>query len=322
MRYTADAVQQALGFLNSQLSYIEQQVNETVYPEIQYSSLIPVDTSANEWAKSITYYSQNKTGAAGWFHGYAKDGHVADVERSSNEVGVYMADIGYRWTVEELGTAALIPGMNLSTDRANAARRAYEEFMDALALRGNAEKNLKGLMNYPGITVVDAAAVGTPGDQHSIWANKDADQIMADVNALLTGQYVDTLQVELADTLLMPIEATTLLASKRIPDTDSTIWDFLMTKNVYTAQTGRPLTMRGVRGLESAGTGGSGRLVAYRRDPAVLKLHVPMTHRFLPVWQTGPLVFDVPGIFRTAGLEIRRPGAVRYLDGITGTDVT
>jgi hypothetical protein len=28
------------------------------------------------------------------------------------------------------------------------------------------------------------------------------------------------------------------------------------------------------------------------------------------------LVFDVPGIFRLAGLEIRRPGAVRYVDGI------
>jgi hypothetical protein len=28
-------------------------------------------------------------------------------------------------------------------------------------------------------------------------------------------------------------------------------------------------------------------------------------------------VFDVPGIFRIGGLEVRRPGAVRYMDGIT-----
>jgi hypothetical protein len=45
-----------------------------------------------------------------------------------------------------------------------------------------------------------------------------------------------------------------------------------------------------------------------------------MTHRFLPVWQTGPLVFDVPGIFRFAGVEIRRPKSVRYVDGIWTTD--
>ena len=58
-------------------------------------------------------------------------------------------------------------------------------------------------------------------------------------------------------------------------------------------------------------------MIAYARDPEVLKMHIPMTHKFLPVWQTGPLVFDVPGIFRLAGLEIRRPGAVRYMDGVS-----
>jgi len=45
-------------------------------------------------------------------------------------------------------------------------------------------------------------------------------------------------------------------------------------------------------------------------------MHIPMRHRFLPVWQTGPITFDVPGIFRTGGVEIRRPGAFRYVDGI------
>jgi hypothetical protein len=48
----------------------------------------------------------------------------------------------------------------------------------------------------------------------------------------------------------------------------------------------------------------------------VLKMHIPMPHRFLPVWQTGPMFYEVPGIFRLGGLEIRRPKAVRYVDGI------
>jgi hypothetical protein len=74
--------------------------------------------------------------------------------------------------------------------------------------------------------------------------------------------------------------------------------------------------IRGLRGLDTASASGGGRAIAYRCDPDVVKMHVPMTHRFLPVWQTGPIVFDVPGIFRLAGLEIRRPGAFRYADGI------
>lgn len=314
--YMPDA-QQALGFVISQTSYIEQQVYETQYPDIQYPALIPVDTSANEWAKSITYYSSNKVGVAGWFHSYAKDIHVADIERTKNEVGVEMADIGYRYTLEEIGQAMMIPGTNLTSDRAAAAVRAYEEFVDDAALRGKAEKSFSGLIDYPGITRVLAPA-GASG--HTVWNQKTADEILRDVNGALSGIFSTSLQIEMANTILLPVECLLLIGTMRIPDTAITVLDFLQTKNVYTLQTGQPLTIRAVRGLETAGQGGSGRMIAYRRDPQVLKLHIPMTHRFLPVWQTGPMVFDVPGIFRFAGLEIRRPGAVRYVDGIYTND--
>lgn len=94
--------------------------------------------------------------------------------------------------------------------------------------------------------------------------------------------------------------------------------EWLNRYNVYTAQTGQQLTIRTVRQLDAAGTSplGSDRLIAYRRDPTIIKMHIPMRHRFLPVWQTGPLVFDIPGIFRIGGAEVRRPGAMRYMDGI------
>lgn len=305
--------QQALGFLVSQTSYIEPQVVEVQYPDIQYPDLIPVDTSANEWARSVTYFSSNKVGQAGWFHANAKDLHYADVERAKHEVGIEMADIGYRYNLEELGVAMMTPGTNLSADRAMAARRAYEEFVDKIALSGDADKNFAGIFNYPGITATMVAA----GDGGGLdWDEKTADEILADINAALTGLYVDTNQVEMADTILLPVFALSQLATRRIPDTNMTVLQFLALNNVYTFTTGRQLVIRAVRGLETAGTGGTGRMVVYRRDPQVLKLHIPMTHRFLPVWQTGPLVFDIPGIFRIAGLEVRRPGGIRYIDGI------
>lgn len=57
-------------------------------------------------------------------------------------------------------------------------------------------------------------------------------------------------------------------------------------------------------------------MIAYRKDPQVLKAHIPMPHRFLPVYQDGPLHWVVPGVFRLGGLDIRRPKEVRYIDGI------
>jgi hypothetical protein len=308
--------QQALGFVVSQTSHIEATVYEEQYPEIQYDKLIPIDTSANEWAKSVTYYSMNKVGAAGWFHHYAKDIHVADSERAKHEVGVEMADIGYRWSLEEIGQA-MMTGTPLQAERAAAARRAYEEFMDEKALFGDADKGIFGLLNYPGITTTTVPADGGDDDETS-WAMKSVDQILRDFNAALTGIMVDSLQVEMADTVLLPLQSLNLLAQTRLGSGDGamTLLDFIATKNVYTFQTGRPLLIRAVRGLETAGEGGVGRMIVYRRDPQVLKMHVPMPHRFMPVWQTGPLVFDVPGIFRLAGVEVRRPGAFRYVDGI------
>lgn len=312
--------QQAYGFLVSQTSYIESQVMETRYPDIQYSTLIPVDTSAPDWSKSVTYFISNRTGKANWFHHMAKDIHVADVDRSKNETPIEMADIGYRYSLEEISQAIQL-GIPLTTERAAAAVRASEEFIDNVALRGNAEKSFSGLINYPGITIVHAAE-GTSGTStgHTTWDVKTPDEIIKDVNDTLTGQYVSTLTVELADTILLPIGALTIAATKRIDNTMQSVLDYIMQKNVYTLTTGQPLTVRGVRGLETAGSNDSGRMVAYRRDPQVLKLHMPMPHRFLQPWQTMPLVWDIPGIFRLGGLEIRRPGAVRYLDGILTAD--
>lgn len=310
----ADAQQQAMAFMVRQASHIESQVYQTQYPDIQYPQLLPIDTSASEWAPTVTFFSQDKVGAARWFAGDSNDVPRADITNDKHEHAIHMAAIGYGYNLEELGTAMLIPNRNLNADRGMAARRAYEEFMDGVCLRGDASKGMQGLMDYTGVTAVNVpnGAGGQP-----TWANKTGAEIAKDVNSLITGAYTESLTVELADTVLLPVDQFTYIATTKMHDTtEETILMFILRANTYTAVTGRPLTVRAVRGLESAGPGGVGRMVVYRRDPQVLKVHLPMPHRFMNVWQTGPIRFDVPGIFRTGGLEIRRPLAVRYGDGI------
>lgn len=313
--YTRDAAQQALSFLIRQTSHIEAQVARIQYPDVQYPFLVPVDTSANEWAKSITYFSMDRLGQADWFNHMSTDMRLADITREKFEHTVEMAAIGYRYTLEELGQAMMIPGTQLTTEKAEAASRAYEEFVDVIAMTGDTSKGMTGLINNPAVTQVDAAYSGT-GDSPQ-WDDKSAEDVLKDINDALSGIYTSTRTVEMADTLLLPIDPMVKLASRQMPNTTMTLMDWIKAHNVYTTVTGQPLTIRGVRDLETAGEGGSGRMVAYRRDPQVVKMHIPMPHRFLPVWQTGPITFDVPGIFRIAGVEIRRPAAFRYVDHIT-----
>jgi hypothetical protein len=310
-----DNPQQALGFLLSQTSYLEAEVYRTQYPEIIYTQLIPIDSSAGEWAKTVTYFSLDKVGQAQWVSNFGTDIPFADINRNKFEQGIEMAGIGYTYSLEELGQAMMIPGLNLTAERAEAAVFAYEMFMDNHAYRGSTAKNITGLFNsiYP--TVV-TAKTGAGGSTH--WSLKTADEIITDVQDALTGVYEGSLTVEMADTVLLPIGEMQKLANIRIPNTYGNALDYLQKYNLYTATTGAPLTIRGVLGLDTAGADGGGRMIAYRRDPRVLKMHVPMPHRFLPVFQRSAIQFDIPGIFRVGSVEIRRPGAVRYVDGVSG----
>jgi hypothetical protein len=302
--------QQALSFMISQTTYIEPTVYRIRYPDLNYAELVPVDSSPNEWAKSVTFFSIDQVGAADWFNAASSDVPLADFTRGKFEVGIEMAAIGYRYNLEELGQAMMLPNTNLTTERASAARRAYEEFVYNVCLFGDSRKNWLGITNHSLPSVIVAS--------HT-WAyyaaNADVPLILQDFNMLLTNIWQATLTVEMADTVLLPLSVLTLLATTQLPNTTMTVLQFIQANNLYTLQTGRPLTIRAVRGLDTAGAAGVSRIIAYRRDPEIVKVYLPMPHRFYPVWQRGPFVFDVPGIFRISGLEIRKPGAFRFFDG-------
>ncbi|MBG6211688.1 hypothetical protein IWQ49_006379 [Labrenzia sp. EL_126] len=308
MDFQFDA-QAATGFVISQTAHVEQAVNETVYPDIQYQNLIPVDTSAHPFAQTVIYYSSDKFGEAGWINGNALDIPLAGTELAQHKTAVYMAGIGYGWGYEEINHAQM-NGRNLPADDAMAARRAYEEMVDRVALSGDTEKGFNGFISYPGVT----AGSATNGDWQG--GSTTEDQILEDVNELIQGVADDTQQTAMADTLLMAPGKLNYLSTRRLGDTAMTILEFLRRNNVYTAVTGQQLTIRGVRGLETAGSGSTSRMIGYRRNPQVLKLHIPMPHRFLPVFHAAPLNWVVPGVFRLGGLDIRRPKEVRYSDGI------
>ncbi|MCS3467092.1 hypothetical protein M2401_000813 [Pseudomonas sp. JUb42] len=299
--------QAALGFALSQTTFIERQVNQIVYGDIQYQDLIPVDNSAPEWVKTVTYYSGDKFGKADWINGNSDDVPRAGSERSKFETSVYTAGIGYGWGLEELSQAQML-GFPLQSDDAAAARRAYEEMVDNVALRGDARKGFQGLISNSAVT-----AITVPTGN---WATATPAQMIADINAVLMPTFSGTQYTSIADTLLLPFEKLQQLAQSVMPNTTMTVLQFVMQSNIYTQTTGKPLMIRGIYGLLTAGGGGTARMVGYRRDPSVLKLHIPMPHRFLPVYQAAPLRFEVPGIFRLGGLDIRLPNSVKYGDGI------
>jgi len=320
MTNLSDAQQAQFGFVVNQAFTINAQVYATRFPDLDFGRLVYVDTSAPEWTPGIVSFMSSSVGKAEWYSGGAKDVPRADVTMDKSQVGIHMAAIGYGYDEEEVGQAQLL-GINLGTLKAEAARRAYMEFMWNVTLIGDTDKNLKGLANQTGVTAGVAAADGTGSVTTWFDANGNATktpaQMIRDVNTALTGIFTSTLTVEMADTILLPYSTISYLGATPMSSTNSeTVLSYILRNNIYTQQTGQQLTIRGVLGLDTAGAGATKRMVAYANRQDVVKLHLPMPHRFGTVYQDGPYNFQIPGRFRTGGVEALRTGAFRYLDGI------
>lgn len=294
-----DAPQAALGFAVSQQSHVESEILTRKYPAIRYAELIPVDTSANPFAASVTHFSQDSVGKAKFINGKGDDIPLANILREKFEQGVNMAGIGYSFSVEEIGQAQMM-GVNLSNEGAVAADLAYQQLVDETAFNGNAQLGVQGLLNHTGIGSAAAAAT---------FAASSPQVVLAEINGTLTEIMTSSNGVELADTVLLPLTQYGDIATRQIaPENPMTILEYIQAKNVYTAMTGQPLTIAGTHRLTA-------KMVAYRRDPSVVKMHMPMPLRFLAP-QLVNLQINVPGMFRFAPVNIRTPGAIRYKTGI------
>ena len=306
-----DTVQSALGFVRQQTAHIEAEVYRYKYPSITYSELIPVDSSAPKWIKTYTYRSMDSVGLPKWIAGAGQDIPLVDMRREEVEKPVFMGALGYRYSLEEINQAAML-GIDLDGDSVFAVREGYEQFIETLAFDGAPEKNFIGFLSSAAVTAVSAP---NGSGVSPLWANKTPDEVLKDINAILSGIHTATLTVEMADTVLLPAAQLNDISSRRLTDGTMTIRQFIESANVYTARSGRPLTIREQRRLSNKGAGATARMVAYRRDPTVVKLHLPMPLEFLEKF-AWLLEVVTPAAFRTGEVNLRRPGACRYMDGI------
>lgn len=315
--------QQALSFVQGQAYTINRRVYEARFPDFDYGRLIYVNSDGPEWSPGVLTYSSDMSGQAKWQSGYAKDVPLADVSQNMQTRQHFLAAIGYQYNIEEINSTMGYPGASLPDRRARAARLAYYQFMYDLTLVGDAEKGMGGLINYAGVPVTTAPNDGTGGVTY--WVDEDGvgqktpTQIVRDINIAIQGVNMQTSNIVMADTLLLPREALDYIASTPYSATTmETILSFVQRTNAYTLETARPLTIRAIRGLSTGSANGTeGRMVAYKNDQNEVQLHLPMPHRFLNVYQDGPFNYAVPGIFRTGGVEIMSTAAFRYIDGIS-----
>lgn len=308
--------QAALPFVIAQGRNIETRVYQRRYPAFNYAAHVPVVTEGQPWAIGTTFFTVDTAGEAKFLSGAGTDMPFNQATRDQASHDFAMIGSGWEWNLEEINQAALY-GVNLNDTKAMSAADKVERLLNSIAMVGSTEKNWQGFLNNSAVSRVDAAATGTGSS--TFWSAKTVDQILDDVNGLLSGIRTNTEEVEWADTLRLPPNAFRLAATKRLGAGDGfiTVLEYLRRNNIYTAETGQPLDIMPIREARNASQDGGGRAVAYRKDPEVLRFHLPMPRRVLAPRQKSIMGFETGIIARTGGTEIRLPGAVAYLDEIT-----
>ncbi|MFF3704700.1 DUF2184 domain-containing protein [Pseudomonas qingdaonensis] len=308
--------QAALPFVLAQGRNIETRVYQRRYPAFNYAAHVPVVTEGQPWAIGTTFFTVDTAGEAKFLSGAGTDMPFNQVTRDQASHDFAMIGSGWEWNLEEINQAALY-GVNLNDTKAMSAADKVERLLNDIAMRGSTEKNWTGLLNSTIVARTDAAATGTGSS--TFWASKTVDQILADINGALSSVRTNTGEVEWADTLRMPPDAFRDLATRRMGAGDGfmTVLEFIRRNNIYTAETGQALDIQPLREARNASQDGGGRLVAYRKDPEVVRFHLPMPRRVLAPRQKSIMGFETGIIARTGGTEIRLPGAFAYLDEIT-----
>ncbi|WP_428029802.1 DUF2184 domain-containing protein [Ancylobacter sp.] len=307
----ADA-QAALPFVIAQGRNIETRIYQKRYPTLNYAQVVPVVTEGAPWAIGTTFFTVDSAGEAKFISGAGTDMPFNKTTRDQASHDFAMVGSGWEWNIEDINQAALY-GIALPSTDAMSASDKVERLLNSIAFVGSTEKNWTGFANSPDVPRADVATPGT------FWAAKTVDQILIDVNEVLSRVRTQTNEVEWADTLAIPPDAFRAIATKRLGAGDGTITvlEYIRKNNIYTAETGQPLTIIPVRELATASQDGGGRMVAYRRDTEVLRFHLPMPRTVLQPRQKSIMGFETGIIARTGGTEWRLPKAAAYADEVT-----
>lgn len=290
-----------------QLEDMRTRVYETQYPELKARLFIPTSNDVNTGANEFSWEETDEVGEAKIIANYGDDLPTADVSGTKQTRPVVPVGVSYLYTLQDIRRAAFA-GKPLSARKAQAARRAFERKVDAIAAVGAPDWGIAtGFLNATGVAVQALASAGT-------WATKIAANtpalVLNDLNLLVRAVYVDSKELWRPDTVLLPtLQFMQVSQTRMAADTGETILEAFLRANPFVTR------VDSWNKLDGAGVGPSDRAVAFASDPEVVEHIIPQEFEvFAP--QPKNLAFQVACHGRTGGVIVTRPLGVKYMDGI------
>ena len=295
-----------------QLKYLETAIYRVEYAELLGKQLFDVDESIPLGFVSGAYRSLDIRGKANWINGAAKDLPRADIATAETVFPIKTIGASFGYDVLEIEAARAV-GMNLETERANAAAYIVETGIDEAIFAGVPDLGIFGLFTAPGIPNDQAALNG--GGLSRTFADKTADEILADINGAFSRTAVDSKGRERPGKLILPVLQYNDIATRRLGTTsDTTVLEFIVSKSPYLRSMD---DVRAVPYLTKAGTGGTDMFIIYDPNPVKVQVKLPLdTTIMTDLADVQGLEIVTPVIARFGGLVVRYPLSMRKVYGI------
>jgi hypothetical protein len=239
-----------------------------------------------------------------------------DIDKTPNPLTIWGMEVKY--TIPELESAARL-GRPVDQQKYEAMQLKHQMDIDEMVYIGDTGLGATGLVNNASITPA-ALPLGVSGS--STWSKKSPDEILADVNLMLTTTWQNSALAVMPDRLLLPPTQFGFIATQKVSNAGNvSILKYILENNILTTSGMGKLQIYPVKWLIGSGAGGTlgvagtvDRAVVYLKE--YRRIRFPMTLLQRTPIQYESLYHKTTYFCRLGRVEVVYSQTIGYYDGL------
>lgn len=203
-------------------------------------------------------------------------------------------------------------GQPVDAQKFNALNTIYQMATDEMVYIGDSAVGAEGLINS---ALVTSGSVVNGASASPLWTSKTPDEILKDVNDMITAAWSASGFSVCPDKLLLPPVQFAYIVSQKISSAGNvSILTFLQDNSISLSVNGRKLDIQPLKWLTGRGAAGANRMVAYTNDEDRVRFPLVPIRRETPYYLG--IKFNAPYIWAFGEVEFVYPETAVYRDGI------
>lgn len=283
--------------IHRQLEYVEKEVYKVEYPELMGRQIVPIDHSIPTGAESFLYTMYDRIGEAQFVRDWSTDFPTVTIEGTPFTQTIKHLGSAYAISVQQIRAAAMA-GMPLNTELAETAREVIERKLDRILAVGDASAGLGGFANNPNVPIVPITGNWGPATPGAT--------ILVDLMKLHSAVFLGSPDNTEVDTLVVAPSIYDRFLNPLNEYNQASLMTWLKQNTPFK-------NIEKWSKLETAGAGGTPRMVAWRKDARTAKGVIPQEFETAAPFVQG-FVTTTSCHLSTGGVVVRQPKKMAYAD--------